>query len=253
MSQKNTIIAIFTVFVIALLLSDSEPKEYAHWSYNDDEGPKEWASLDERYFMCEEGKNQSPINIVNSIDAQLSPLLLQGEAKADTFVNNGHTVQVNFNTGNYLTINNKKYSLKHMHFHTPSENQIDGKEYPMEAHLVHADSYENLTVVSVMFEVSNEDNITLNKLLRNLPELDDEETTINEIQSRVIGYEILPEYKEYYTFTGSLTTPPCSEGVRWIVLKDSVNISKSQLEDFKKVMPKNNRPIQKINARFILN
>ena len=253
MSQKNTIIAIFIVFVAALLLSEGEPKEYAHWNYGEDEGPKEWASLDERYHMCEEGKNQSPINIVNPVDANLFPLLFQGETKATTFVNNGHTVQVNFSNGNYLTISGKKYSLKQMHFHTPSENQINGKSFPMEVHLVHADSYNNLAVIGVMFEETNDDNITLNKLLRNLPELDEDgEKVIEEIKSDVEGYEILPENKDYYTFTGSLTTPPCTEGVKWIVMKDPVTISKSQLEDFKKSMPKNNRPIQDINARYIL-
>ena len=248
MSLKNTMISIFVIVIIALLLSDSKEKEYAHWGYDEDLGPKNWAELDERFAICEQGLNQSPINITSPIDAQLSPLLFQGDAKATTFVNNGHTLQVNFANGSYLTINNKKYSLKQIHFHTPSENQIDGKSYPMEAHLVHADSYNNLAVVSVMFEES-EDNIVLNKLLRNLPEENDETQMI---KSEVFGYEILPSLREYYTFNGSLTTPPCTEGVRWIVLKTPVEISKSQLEDFKNVMPKNNRPIQDINARYIL-
>lgn len=249
MSLKNTLISIFVVFILALLLSDGEPKEYAHWGYTEDDGPKEWANLDERYSICEDGKNQSPINIVNPIDANLSDLLLQGEAKATNFVNNGHTIQVNFNSGNYLTINDKKFSLKQIHFHTPSENQIDGKSFPMEAHLVHADSYGNLAVIGVMFENTNEDNITLNKLLRNIPESTEEK---QEIKSDIIGYEILPENKEYYTYNGSLTTPPCTEGVKWIVMKNPVSASKSQLEDFKTVMPKNNRPIQKTNSRYIL-
>ena len=123
----------------------------------------------------------------------------------------------------------------------------------MEAHLVHIDSYDNLAVIAVMFEVTNEDNMTLNKLLRNLPELDEDgETITKEIKSVVTGYELLPQEKEYYTFTGSLTTPPCTEGVRWIVMKDPVTISKNQLEEFEAVMPKNNRPIQEINSRFIL-
>lgn len=82
MSQKNTIIAIFIVFVVALLLSEGEPKKLAHWDYSEDKGPKEWANLDERYNMCGEGKNQSPINITDSIDAELLPLRLKGESKA---------------------------------------------------------------------------------------------------------------------------------------------------------------------------
>lgn len=248
MSLKNTMISIFVIVIIALLLSDSKEKEFAHWGYDEDLGPKNWAELDERFAICESGLNQSPINITNPIDAQLSPLLFQGESKATTFVNNGHTVQVNFASGSYLTIEGKKYSLKQIHFHTPSENQIDGKSYPMEAHLVHADSYNNLAVVGIMFEES-EDNIVLNKLLRNLPENADESQNV---KSEVLGYEILPELREYYTYSGSLTTPPCSEGVRWVVLKTPVEISKSQLNDFKNVMPINNRPIQNTNSRYIL-
>jgi carbonic anhydrase len=252
MSQKNTIIAIFIVFVVALLLSEGEPKKLAHWDYSEDKGPKEWANLDERYNMCTQGKNQSPINIINSIDAKLPNLELQGEAKASTFTNNGHTVKVDFNSGNYLNFNNKKFSLKNIVFHTPSENQIDGKVYPMEAQLVHSDSYDNLAIISVLFEVSNDDNMTLNKLLRNLPESPEEGKTIEEIKSEVSGYELLPMNKDYYSFTGSLTTPPCNEGVRWFVMKDSVTISQNQLKDFETVINNNIRPVQEINARTIL-
>ena len=118
----------------------------------------------------------------------------------------------------------------------------------MEAHLVHADKNNKLAVIGIMFEVS-EDNTTLNKLLRNLPENKDQK---NEVKSEIFGYEILPESKEYYRFNGSLTTPPCTEGVKWIVLKTPVIISKSQLKDFEAVMPRNARDIQDINARTIL-
>lgn len=248
MSLRNTVIGIFIIVVIALLLSKGEPKHSAHWSYDGDEGQHNWASLDKKFEMCEKGLNQSPINISAPIDATLAPLIFEGNAKAKTFVNNGHTVQANFENGNYLTIENKKYELKQIHFHVPSENHIDGKVFPMEAHLVHADKNNNLAVIGIMFEVS-EDNTTLNKLLRNLPENKDKK---NEIKSEIFGYEILPESKEYYRFNGSLTTPPCTEGVKWIVLKTPVTISKSQLKDFEAVMPRNARDIQNINARTIL-
>lgn len=247
MSFKNTVISIFIVFVVALMLSEGEPKAYAHWSYGEDEGPKEWSSLDERYHMCEEGFNQSPINITSAIEAKLSPLGFEGNAKGTTFVNNGHTVQVNFAGGNTLNVDNKNYSLKQIHFHTPSENTIDGKSFPMEAHLVHA-SGSSLAVVAVMFQVGN-DNVVLNKLLRNVPENAEDN---NELKSEVKGYEILPANKEYFRFSGSLTTPPCTEGVKWLVLKTPIEMSESQLKDFTAVMPKNNRPLQDINSRLIL-
>ena len=107
MSLRNTVIGIFIIVVTALLLSKDEPKHSAHWSYDGDEGQHNWASLDKKFEMCEKGLNQSPINISTPIDATLAPLIFEGNAKAKTFVNNGHTVQANFENGNYLTIENK--------------------------------------------------------------------------------------------------------------------------------------------------
>jgi carbonic anhydrase len=248
MSFKNTLISIFVVFVVALMLSGNGETKGAHWTYEEDEGPKAWASLDEKYEMCAEGLNQSPINITNVVDANLGALLFEGDSKANTFVNNGHTVQLNFSSANTFHADGKKYYLKQIHFHTPSENQIDGKSYPMEAHLVHTSSTGQLAVVGVLFEEGADNNV-LNKLLRNLPENEGDK---NDLKSEVLGYEILPVSKEYYKFNGSLTTPPCSEGVKWFVLRTPVEISSSQLKDFMDVMPKNNRPIQNINARTIL-
>ncbi|MFK2821982.1 carbonic anhydrase [Arcobacter sp. YIC-80] len=247
MSFKSTVISIFVVFVIALMLAEGEPKPLAPWSYTEEGGSEKWAELDERYTMCEKGVNQSPINITNTIDASLVPLKFEGNAKGTIFENTGHGVKVNISGGNKLIIDDEEYSLKQMHFHTPSENTIDGKSFPMEAHLVHAKG-SKLAVVAVMLEVGS-DNIVLNKLLRNLPEKEGEK---NQLKSSVEGYEILPETKDYYRFDGSLTTPPCTEGVKWFVLKTPVQLSKSQLNDFETVMGKNNRPIQEINARTIL-
>ena len=249
MSLKNTIISILIVVTIALMLSgDKKEEKGAHWEYSEELGPKEWANLDEKYKMCAEGLNQSPINITNVIPARLDSLVFEGTAKATTFVNNGHSVEVNFTSANSLAIENEKYYLKQIHFHTPSENQIDGISYPMEAHLVHANTTGNLAVVAIMFELG-EDNIVLNKLLRNLPE---NEGDINKLKSEIFGYDILPSNKDYYRYNGSLTTPPCSEGVKWFVLKTPVGISKSQLADFDAAMPTNNRPLQDINSRVIL-
>lgn len=250
MSLKNTLISIFIVVIIALMLSgDKEEEKGAHWEYSEDLGPKEWANLDEKYRMCADGLNQSPINITDVINAQLEPLVLDGTAKATTFTNNGHSVEVNFTSTNSLTVDNQKYNLKQIHFHTPSENQINGISYPMEAHLVHSNNAGDLAVLGVMFELG-EDNIVLNKLLRNMPENAGDN---NILKSEILGYDILPSNQEYYRFNGSLTTPPCTEGVKWFVLKTPVSISKSQLADFDAAMPTNNRPIQNINSRTILN
>jgi carbonic anhydrase len=249
MSLKNTIISILIVVIIALMLSgDKQEEKGAHWEYTEDLGPKEWASLDEKYKMCEEGLNQSPINITNTIPAQLEPLVLENTDKATRAINTGNTVQVNFAGANSLIIENQKYFLKQITFHTPSENQINGVSYPMEAQLVHTNNAGKLAIIAVMFEMG-EDNIVLNKLLRNMPENSGDN---NILKSEILGYDILPSNQEYYRYNGSLTTPPCTEGVKWLVLKTPVSISKSQLADFDAAMPTNNRPIQNINSRSIL-
>lgn len=247
MSSKSTIISIFVVFIVALMLADGEPKPLAPWSYSEDQGPSKWAELDERYAMCENGLNQSPINITNTIDANLAALKFEGNSKGTVFENTGNGVKVLFSGGNKLVVDGQEYSLKQIHFHTPSENTIDGKSFPMEAHLVHTKG-SSLAVVAVMFEVG-EDNLVLNKLLRNLPETEGDK---NELKSDVEGYEILSANQEYYRFNGSLTTPPCTEGVKWLVLKTPVELSQSQLNDFETVMGQNNRPVQDINARPVL-
>ncbi|MBS9782857.1 MAG: carbonic anhydrase family protein [Arcobacter sp.] len=249
MSLKNTVISIFVVFVAALLLREGEPEPYAHWSYGEDEGPQNWASLDERYAVCEQGIIQSPINITSNevINATLPDLEFSNKAKAKNFVFNGHALQLNFPKGNELKIENKVYNLKQLHFHTPSENTIDGKSFPMEGHFVHTKGKE-IAVVALMFKEGRE-SAFFNKILRNMP---DAEENKKELKSKVLPYDILPSSKKYFTFNGSLTTPPCTQGVKWIVLRTPIEVSKDQIKDFTDVINNNNRPVQKTNSRIIL-
>ena len=248
MSLKNTIIAISIVFIAALFLSESEPKPYAQWEYEGELGQKNWSKLDERFAICKDGLNQSPVDITTAIKADLIPLIFEEKSKATTFTNNGNFLKVDFQGGNHVYIDNIKYILNEINFHAPSENKIDGESFPMEAQLVHRDSKNNIAIVSIFFEEGS-DNFVLNRLLRNLPENKNE---TQDIKSEVFAYEILPSLREYYRFNGSLTTPPCTEGVKWIIMKTTVELSKSQLNDFTKVIPNNARDIQEINARIIL-
>ncbi len=248
MSLRNTIIAILVVFITAMFLSEGEPKPYAQWKYEGELGQKNWSKLDERFSTCKDGLNQSPIDITTVIKAELTPLIFEEKSKATTFRNDGNLLQVTFQGGNYVYVDNIKYGLKQINFHTPSENKIDGKSFPMEAQLIHSDAKNNIAIISVFFEEAS-DNFVLNRLLRNLPENENE---TQNIKSEVFAYEILPSTKDYYRFNGSLTTPPCTEGVKWIVMKTPVELSKSQLNDFTKVISNNARDIQDINARIIL-
>ncbi len=195
------------------------------------------------------GKNQSPINITTSLDAKLDAIAPSYTTASNAIVNNGHTIQVNVDGGSTLTVDGMTFELKQFHFHTPSENHIEGKSFPLEAHFVHLDKEGNIAVLALMFE-EGEENKALAKVWEKMPKEAHEKSAL--VLSD-ISKALLPENKEYYRFNGSLTTPPCSEGVRWLVLKTPVSISKAQVEAFAHTMHHpNNRPIQATNARLIV-
>lgn len=219
------------------------------WGYNGSTGPKHWEKLNEAYALCGSGKNQSPVNLSDFAEAELGALGLSYTHPAKTFLNNGHTVQANFGPGDTLDIDGRTYELKQFHFHTPSENHIDGQSFPLEAHLVHADKSGNLAVVAVMFK-EGERNETLAKLWAQMPR---EEGTENPLKETVTAAEILPADRNYYRFNGSLTTPPCTEGVKWFVMKTPVTISSEQVSAISETFGHpNNRPVQPLNARKVL-
>jgi carbonic anhydrase len=199
--------------------------------------------------MCKIGKNQSPVNITNEVKASLTPLKVNYDVKAYEFLNNGHTLKAKMKKGGELYIDGKEFKLLQFHFHTPSENTIEGKYFPMEAHFVHASKDGELAVVSVMFK-NGKYNATMQKLIDNMPKHAGDYKNI--CKANIKAKDLLPKNLDYYRFNGSLTTPPCTEGVRWFVLKTPVEMSESQIKEFEKIMGKNNRPTQPLNARVIL-
>ena len=224
---------------------------YAHssWSYSGKTGPEYWGDLKSEYKMCKLGKNQSPIDISKTTKASLTPLNIYYDVKAKTFLNNGHTLKAEMKDGAVLYIDGKRFKLIQFHFHTPSENTINGEYFPAEAHFVHSTKDGELAVVSVMFKIGKS-NPAFQKLVNNIPAKTGEKNNI--CKENLKAKDLLPSSLEYYRFNGSLTTPPCSEGVRWFVLKTPVEVSAKQIKAFEKVMGKNNRPLQPINARVIL-
>jgi len=220
-----------------------------NWAYEGKEGPENWGKLSPEYTACDAGRNQSPINIEETLHAVLKPLRSIQKFPAKDIVNNGHTVQVNFKEGNMMVLDNSAYQMKQVHFHAPSENKIYGKSYPLEAHFVHADAKGNLTVIGVMFKEGGA-NVGLEKLWTQMPSMVSDAVVL---KVRVIPSELMPVNRSYYRFSGSLTTPPCSEGVRWILLKTPVTASKEQLEAIEKALHHhNNRPVQALNGRVVL-
>ena len=220
-----------------------------HWTYEGKEGPENWGKLDSEFSTCETGLNQSPINIENAMRASLKPIRGIQKFPAKDILNNGHTVQVNFKTGNMLVLDSTPYQMKQVHFHAPSENTINKKSFPLEAHFVHADNKGNLTVIGVMFKEGSA-NPALDKLWLQIPNKEGAPATV---RARVTPNELMPENRSYYRFSGSLTTPPCTEGVRWILLKTPMTASKAQIATFEQaVKHHNNRPLQALNGRVVI-
>jgi carbonic anhydrase len=240
------------VSIAALLLAVSIPSAMASetaWKYKGDHGTEHWGELSKEFGLCSSGVNQSPIDITNMIESNLPPIVVNYQQTDAKEVNNGHTVQVNITGNNTFTNDAGTFDLLQFHFHAPSENTINGKSFPLEAHFVHADKAGRLAVIGVMFTLGNE-NPQLKKLWKNMPESSHDKSSLIKGLSTV---KLLPKEKSYYRFNGSLTTPPCTEGVRWFVLKDSIEASQAQIDKFRKVMGTDtNRPVQPINARVIL-
>ncbi len=238
------------LFLMGAAFSHAEThKASAHWSYEGKEGPVFWGSLDPAYEMCSKGRNQSPIDLKGFIEAELPAIPFVDNGAWSQILNNGHTIQVNVNEGSTIEIDGITFSLLQFHFHSPSENLIDGRSFPLEAHFVHKDKNGNLAVVALMFKYGPENRV-LERLWAVMPEKAGEKVAI---EPAFKPYDLLPKNRDYFRFNGSLTTPPCSEGVRWIVLKDFATVSKEQVDKFKHVMHHpNNRPVQPINARTVL-
>ncbi len=248
MKTKMSLLAM-TILATGCATTAQHSSDNTHWSYTGHEGPESWGTLDPNYSTCDKGVNQSPINLTGFIESDLPPLQLVYKSGAHEVLNNGHTIQVNYQSGSWFRIDNRVYELKQFHFHSPSENHINGKSYPMEVHLVHADTEGNLAVVAVMFEEGSE-NKTLKIIWSIMPGAGGNKKSLSSVVS-VEG--LLPINRKHYRFNGSLTTPPCSEGVLWLVMKQPVTITKEQITQFTDIMQQpTNRPVQSINARPIL-
>jgi len=238
--------------ILSICLASASTLAFAgggsHWGYSGKSGPENWAQLSADNFACN-GSNQSPVNLTGFIEAELQPIEFNYSAGGNEVLNNGHTIQVNYTKGSGISIDNQSFELKQFHFHAPSENHINGKSFPLEAHFVHASDKGELVVVAVMFEEGGENQV-VKTAWKGMPSKPGEKISLH---AEIEAVDLLPIDKAYYRFNGSLTTPPCSEGVRWLVMKNSVEVSKEQIEKFKHVLGHDtNRPIQPINARLVL-
>ena len=217
-----------------------------HWGYTGKVGPDHWGSLDKEYKSCASGKEQSPIDITGVKTQDIGNIRFHYGPSKLNIVNNGHTIQVNTDKGSSIRIDGEKYDLLQFHFHTPSEHTIEGASYPMEMHLVHKNKKGDLAVVGLMMVVGKYNNL-LEALWDNLPSAEGKEN----LDEKIDMSALLPAGERTFRYPGSLTTPPCSEGVKWNVLLSPISISNEQLTAFQGIFSKNNRTIQPIRKRVI--
>jgi carbonic anhydrase len=229
-----------------------------HWGYAGEDGPAVWSTLSPVYALCGEGKGQSPINIVKTdakgganwkLDYKTTSLRIAHNEHMDDIIDNGHTIQVTVDEGSTFSFADKTYSLKQFHFHTPSEHTVDGKNLPMEMHMVHQGADGSLAVVSVLFEEGKVANENFSKIIANLPNAKGESKHITDTNLELKVH--LPKDNYAYHYVGSLTTPPCSENVQWLVLRDKVSLTADQIKAFSSRIGPNNRPTQPLNDRTV--
>ncbi len=251
--MKKISIAILTVAAIGLLWSCSGHSDdhlhgnAPHWSYAGEADANHWANLCQEFKQCAEGDHQSPIDIetIRLKEVPGSGLAFRYHPSPVDVQNNGHTIEVDIEDKNSLNIADKSFMLKQFHFHEPSEHRLDGVLFPMEMHLVHADSSGKLAVVGVFIK-EGVPNAALDEIWRQLPDQPQEHVHANHALDLA---KLFPEGHSFFHYEGSLTTPPCTEGVQWYVLKEPLTLSKEQIEAFRKLYHGNSRPVQAANNR----
>ncbi|MFC1751041.1 carbonic anhydrase [Pseudomonadota bacterium] len=220
----------------------------AHWGYEGKGGPEHWGDMKRSYATCKIGRQQSPIDIRGGVTAFVPPINFNYKDVSLEVLNNGHTIQVQRPGGGYIWVGNNRFELAQFHFHGLSEHIVNGVSYPMEMHLVHKDSHGNLAVVGVFIKEGRH-NSELDKAWKIMPKNsgDTKHATV-----QLNAADMLPDDRNYFHYMGSLTTPPCSENVRWFVLRTPIEASAKQIKKFGDVMPYNARPAQPMYNRFIL-
>ncbi len=227
--------------------NNTQPAHDIHWSYDGNSGPEHWGALHEAFGSCADGQQQSPIDLRTARLAALTPPQISWHQSTGQIVNNGRTIQINVKAGSTMELDGKSYALLQFHFHHASEHTIGGAHYPLEAHFVHKAKDGTLGVLGVFFE-EGADNPTLGQLWALAPTSEgeaDEHVQINPAA-------LLPANQRHWRYQGSLTTPPCSEIVDWVVYQQPIEASKIQLEAFSKVFEHNFRPVQPLNRRYVL-
>ncbi len=219
-----------------------------HWGYTGETGPAHWGDLAPEYQTCKTGRAQSPIDISQTVPAAVSFIGFRYRSAPLSVVNNGHTIQVNYPPGSHLVLGGKSYQLKEFRFHAPSEHSVFGRRAHMSVHLVHEARDGELAVVAVAMDMGRLPNREVARIWRAMPAKAGRE---RRARVSINAARLLPTRRSYYSYTGSLTTPPCTEGVRWVVMHDPITVSPRQVDLFKAVIGDNARPTQPLNGRVV--
>jgi carbonic anhydrase len=239
--KKFASVSLILVFSLMLSVGMVVASEGVHWGYDGESGPEHWGALSHDYAACSEGKEQSPIDIPATAPVHSADIVFNYQPTALNIVNNGHAIMVNYAAGSSMTVEGKTYNLLQFHFHSLSENTLHGGYYDMEMHLVHQSADGEYAVVGVMMERGAE-NAAYAPVWGHMPAVEGEAETVSGVT--VSAADLLPGEQTYYRFNGSFTTPPCTEGVKWFVMNNSVELSDAQVDAFRAIYDHNYRPVQ---------
>ncbi|MGJ7916786.1 carbonic anhydrase [Massilia sp. LXY-6] len=223
------------------------PKHGTVWSYEGELGPANWSKINVDWAKCGSGNRQSPIDLRDGIKVNLEQIGFDYHPSSFNEVNNGHTIQVTVGGGNFITVGNQTYELQQFHFHRPSEEKINGKGTEMVMHLVHKSFDGKIAIIAVLLERGQPHQL-IQTIWDNLP-LEKQEVVSPSIV--IDPMEALPSSREYFTYMGSLTEPPCTENVLWLVFKQPRQASPAQMALFSRLYPLNARPVQSTSGRMI--
>lgn len=219
-----------------------------HWTYEGEEGPTHWGSISPDFAVCSTGQSQSPIDISNPVPQDVANIVFYYQPSKVNIINNGHTIQVNYDAGSTIELDGVRYDLLQFHFHAPSEHAINGKLAEAEMHLVHKSADGTLAVVGILIN-AGADNPAFKSTWDNLPAA---AGPVQQLSAEVNAADMLPAVQATYRYDGSLTTPPCTEDVKWNVMVEPVEMSETQLAAFTHIFEGNNRPLQALEGRTLI-
>ena len=217
-----------------------------HWAYEGETGPERWGELDPSFEVCGSGMQQSPVDLAGAVTANADGLDVRWQPTDAQVVDNGHTIQVDLAEGSAVTLEGREFSLLQFHFHLPSEHTVEGESFPMEVHFVHQAAEGDLAVIGVLMETGEADPL--------IQSIWDAIPATGAPPAAITGFDpsaLLPEVRSYSRYAGSLTTPPCSEIVSWVVMTESIPVSEAQVQAFAALYPMNARPVQALNGRVV--